>query len=150
MAESSFKFDVDSKFSDVNSLLKGAYEIFLDEVHHLDGKMASTNLGSVTHGDVTEQQQHQKQEKQQLQAKETARDIATGSSDISDSFVPFVGTFGGNTYDVYNFNINVAVHSSGDTFLTLGTDESYNLTLSCKYSPPLISILFSGVLKLEI
>lgn len=134
LSSSSFKLNVDTKFNNVNTLLKHAYNIFVEEVKHLE---ANTQAKTSNHNknddndNYLENNDGVKQHKQE-QINKDGRDFATGPSDISDNFVPLLAAFSGQSYDINNFLVNIRVYADGDTYLTLKTDESYNLTLSCK------------------
>lgn len=123
-SSSSFKLNVDTKFENVKNLFQNAFEIFKEEVknlekphHHGDKKDSSEN---------NDENQHRK-----TLTHKNNNDVNI-VNDISDNFVPLLATFTEQPHDVNNFEINIRVSTYSDTYLTLSTDESYNLTLTRK------------------
>lgn len=128
----SFKLNIDTRFDNVKNLLQHAYEIFREEVKHLE--TTEHSLRSNHHVDEKDNIRKNNDENQHHKTvthdSNDVQDIAT--NDISDSFVPLLATFSEQPYDVNNFAINIRVYAHSDTYLSLSTDESYNLTLTRK------------------
>lgn len=126
---SDIKFSVNSAYKNVNNLLKSAFDIFLREIQDFELGVIEvpSNEGSVAGGDNEGAKGESSNKHDKLLVKNSDK---TENNEISDNFLPFLSMGNGKKYDVQRFNINAKVTQSSDTYLTLHTDESYNLTLS--------------------
>lgn len=137
LKSSDIKFSVNSEYKNVNNLLKNAFDIFLREVQGFEagyrgsGGVATSNddvaMGKKGSGSSGGGENHDNNNNF-VEANDK-----NDNNEISDNFLPFLSMGSQKKYDVTSFNINAKVTQHADTYLTLHTDESYNLTLSCKY-----------------
>lgn len=133
---SDIKFSVNSAYKNVNNLLKSAFDIFLREVQEFElGGSGSTGAatGDTSNDDMGKHGSVSKSSNLDNNNNLIVTNDKNDNNEISDNFLPFLSMGGQRKYDVTSFNINAKVTQHADTYLTLHTDESYNLTLSCKY-----------------
>lgn len=128
---SDIMFSVNSAYKNVNNLLKNAFDIFLREVQEFE-------LGNVRRKETGVATGEKGKDSVSSSNLDNNNNVVTNdkndnNNEISDNFLPFLSMASQKKYDVTSFNINAKVTQHADTYLTLHTDESYNLTLSCKY-----------------
>lgn len=134
---SDIKFSVQSPNTNVNILLKNAFEIFQKETQELETSTGNIDP-DVDRGSSSGNSNGRKancndnnNNNNNANLNSNSINLVTMNNEISDNFLPFLST--GKNYDVARIQINAKVLNHADTYLTLHTDESYNLTLNCKY-----------------
>lgn len=123
----SFLLHMDTNFETVNNLLTKAFEVFVDEVKNLETNLKDGNKLQESQTSLSSNPSENQHDKFKF-----SNDIVTSSNDLSDNFVPLVIPFNRITYDIESFQIVFKGITNEETYLTLNTDESYNLTLSRK------------------
>lgn len=138
LKSSDIKFSVNSAYKNVNNLLKNAFDIFLREVQGFEAGYSGSVGTATTSNDVDAEKRGgssgtENHDNNNNFVGANDKHDNNVNNEISDNFLPFLSMGSQKKYDVTNFNINAKVIQHADTYLTLHTDESYNLTLSCKY-----------------
>uniref|UniRef100_A0A182QIR3 beta-N-acetylhexosaminidase n=1 Tax=Anopheles farauti TaxID=69004 RepID=A0A182QIR3_9DIPT len=127
-----------TNFEPVEKLLREAYEILRSEVRGAmvaHGATLEEIEGAVPAGTVPAGVPMPSPEQRlatEMNDAATAADkrVGGGSADAGVGKIHFFKLVSDKRYDVDAFEVNIHVEKSGDTHLTLHTDESYNLTVT--------------------